>query len=61
MFCFCVDPPQEYGGRASIDVTLSGLVKSVLAEEENERVDQHYLYTPAKARSATNSVSTLNR
>ncbi|CAM9658925.1 unnamed protein product, partial [Laminaria digitata] len=29
-----------YGGRASLDVTLSGLMKSVLAEEENGRIER---------------------
>eukprot|EP00904_Undaria_pinnatifida_P006227 jgi/Undpi1/2734/HiC_scaffold_14.g06112.m1 len=37
-----------YGGHASLDVSMSGLMKSVLAEEDNELIGLHSLFTPAK-------------
>lgn len=48
----CVDPPQGYGGRASADVTLSGLLDSVSEAQRNDRVRRGLFNTPAKVRSS---------
>ncbi|CAM9694657.1 unnamed protein product [Ascophyllum nodosum] len=38
----------KHGGRASLDVSLSGLIKSVRAEEKNPRIRLGQIFTPAK-------------
>lgn len=47
----CIDPPQGYGGRASVDVTLSGLLDSLSEAQRSYCVRCGLLYTLAKVRS----------